>query len=76
MENVSLRRVSRWANTLETKVFGRDSRITGGYGEIPKVGDSLMQYFNRDLSSTRYLKTSLIWAKSDFNELSESNPAD
>ncbi len=48
------------ANTLETKVFGRDSRITGGYGEIPKVGDSLMQYFNRDLTNAHYLESGLI----------------
>jgi hypothetical protein len=57
-------------------MFGRGKRITGGYGEIPKVGDSLLQYLNRDRTSTRYLKTSLICAKSDFNELSESNTAD
>jgi len=68
--------VSRWANTLDTKVFGRDNCITGGYGEIPRVGDSLLQYFNRDLTSAHYLESGLIWAKSDFNELSESNAAD
>jgi len=75
MENVALRGVNQWTYTLETKVFDKDNRITGGYGEIPKVGDSLMQYFNRDRTSTRYLESGLIRAKSAFNELSALNAA-
>jgi len=65
--------VNQWTYTLETKVFEKDNRITGGFGEIPKVGDSLMQYFNRDRTSTRYLETNLIRAKSAFNELTDAN---
>ena len=76
MENVAIRGVNQWTYTLETKVFDRDNRITGGFGEIPKVGDSLMQYFNRDRTSTRYLESGLIRAKSAFNELSASSAAD
>jgi hypothetical protein len=73
MENVAIRGVNQWTYTLETKVFEKDNRITGGFGEIPKVGDSLTQYFNRDRTSTRYLETSLIRAKSAFNELTDAN---
>jgi hypothetical protein len=76
MDNVAIRGVNQWTYTLETKVFDRDNRITGGFGEIPKVGDSLMQYFNRDRTSTRYLESGLIRAKSAFNELSASSAAD
>ena len=76
LENVALRGVNQWTYTLETKIFDRDNRITGGYGEIPKVGDSLMQYFNRDRTSTRYLESGLVRAKSAFNELSASGTAD
>jgi len=69
VEHAAIRGINQWTYTLETKVFDKDNRITGGFGEIPKVGDSLMQYFNRDRTSTRYLETGLIRAKSVFNEL-------
>jgi hypothetical protein len=74
VEHAAIRGINQWTYTLETKVFDKDNRITGGFGEIPKVGDSLMQYFNRDRTSTRYLESGLIRAKSAFNELSTSNP--
>lgn len=76
MENVALKGVNQWTYTLETKVFDKDNRITGGYGEIPKVGDSLMQYLNRDRNSTRYLESGLIRAKSAFNELPAGTAGD
>ena len=64
------------SKTIETKVFGMDSRLTGGYREIPKVGDSLLQYINRERTSTHYLKSSLMWAKLDLDDLSAYSPAD
>ena len=57
-------------------MFGMDSRLTGGYREIPKVGDSLLQYINRERTSTHYLKSSLMWAKLDLDDLSAYSPAD
>lgn len=75
MEDVSLCGLIS-IDTLETKVFGRDNRITGSYGEIPKVEDILLQDINRDRTSTHYLKSSLIWAKLDFNGYSASSAAD
>jgi hypothetical protein len=72
VEHAAIRGINQWTYTIETKVFDKDNRITGGFGEIPKVGDSLLQYFNRDRTSTRYLESGLIRAKSAFNELSDS----
>ena len=72
VEHAAIRGINQWTYTLETKVFDKDNRITGGFGEIPKVGDSLLQYFNRDRTSTRYLESGLVRAKSAFNELSNS----
>jgi hypothetical protein len=72
VEHAAIRGINQWTYTIETKVFDKDNRITGGFGEIPKVGDSLLQYFNRDRTSTRYLESGLTRAKSAFNELSDS----
>ena len=69
LENAALRGVNQWTYTLESRIFDRENRITGGFGEVPRVGDGLMQYFNRDRTSTRYLESGLIRAKSAFNEL-------
>jgi hypothetical protein len=70
LAHFGLRGVSQWTYTLETKVLERENFITGGYGEVPKVGDSLVSTFNRDRNSTRYLESNLIRTKSVFNELS------
>jgi hypothetical protein len=72
VEHAAIRGINQWTYTIETKVFDKDNRITGGFGEIPKMGDSLLQYFNRDRTSTRYLESGLTRAKSAFNELSDS----
>jgi hypothetical protein len=70
MQHLALRGTNQWTYTLESRVFDRENLLTGGYGEVPRVGDSLIQTFNRDRNSTRYLESSLIRAKSAFNELS------
>ena len=70
LEHVTLRGTNQWTYTLESRVFDRENLLTGGYGEVPRIGDSLIQTFNRDRNSTRYLESSLIRAKSAFNELS------
>ena len=70
MENLAVRGTNQWTYTLESRVFDKTNLLTGGYGEIPRIGDSLVQTFNRDRNSTRYLESSLIRAKSAFNELS------
>jgi hypothetical protein len=68
-QNAAIRGTNQWTYTLESRIFDRENRITGGYGEVPRVGDSLLQYFNRDRTSTRYLESGLVRVKSAFNEL-------
>ena len=69
MSHAVLRGTNQWTYTLESRVFDRENLLTGGYGEVPRMGDTLIQTFNRDRNSTRYLESSLIRAKSAFNEL-------
>ncbi len=59
LEYLGVRGVSQWTYSLETKVLEKDNIITGGYGEVPKVGDSLVMTFNRDRNSNRYYDTNL-----------------
>jgi hypothetical protein len=59
LEYLGLRGVSQWTYSLETKILEKDNIITGGYGEVPKVGDSLVMTFNRDRNSNRYYDTNL-----------------
>jgi len=70
MQHLALRGTNQWTYTLESRVFDRENLLTGGYGEVPRMGDTLVQTFNRDRNSTRYLESSLMRAKSAFNELS------
>ncbi len=58
LEYLGVRGVSQWTYSLETKVL-ETNYLTGGYGEVPKVGDSLVMTFNRDRNSTRYFDTNL-----------------
>jgi hypothetical protein len=59
LEYLGLRGVSQWTYSLETKILEKDNIITGGYGEVPRVGDSLVTTFNRDRNSSRYYDTNL-----------------
>ena len=71
--NFGVRGVSQWTYTLETRVFDKENLITGGYGEVPKMGDSLLQTFNRDRNSTRYLESNLSRLKNAFANLAEDD---
>jgi hypothetical protein len=68
-KHVALRGTNQWTYALESRVFDRENLLTGGYGEVPRIGDTLIQTFNRDRNSTRYLESSFVRAKSAFNEL-------
>jgi hypothetical protein len=70
MQHLLLRGTNQWTYTLESRVFDRENLLTGGYGEVPRMGDSLIQTFNRDRNSTRYLESSLMRAMSAYNKLS------
>ena len=69
LEYLGLRGVSQWTYSLETKVLEKDNIITGGYGEVPKVGDSLVTTFNRDRNSNRYYDTNLVRMKNAYLSL-------
>jgi hypothetical protein len=69
LEYLGVRGVSQWTYSLETKVLEKDNIITGGYGEVPKVGDSLVMTFNRDRNSNRYYDTNLGRMKNAFVNL-------
>lgn len=70
-EHFLLRGTSQWTYTLETRVFDKENLLTGGYGEVPKVGDSLVQTFNRDRNSTQYLESNMGRVKNAFFNLAE-----
>jgi hypothetical protein len=69
LEHLGVRGVSQWTYSVETKVLEKDNIITGGYGEVPKVGDSLITTFNRDRNSNRYYDTNLGRMKNAFLNL-------
>ena len=59
LEYVGLRGVNQWTYALESRVLDRQNFITGGMGEVPRVGDSLVTTFNRDRNSTRYYESNM-----------------
>jgi hypothetical protein len=59
LQYLGFRGVSQWTYSLETKVLEKDNIITGGYGEVPRIGESLITTFNRDRNSTRYYDSNL-----------------
>jgi hypothetical protein len=71
-EFINLRGSNQWSYTIETKILEKDNFIVGGYGEVPKVGESLVQTFNRDRNSTRYLESAIMRLREAF--LNSVNP--
>jgi hypothetical protein len=69
LEYLGVRGVSQWTYSLETKVLEKDNIITAGFGEVPKVGDSLVMTFNRDRNSSRYYDTNLSRIKNAYVHL-------
>ena len=68
-DHLSVRGSSQWTYTLESRIFDKENRITGGYGEVPKIGESLVQTFNRDRNSTRYFENNMGRLKDAFVNL-------
>ena len=73
LEHLALRGTNQWTYTLESRVFDRENLLTAGYGEVPRIGDGLIQTFNRDRNSTRYLENGLDRAKSVLNDSNANN---
>lgn len=66
MEYFSVRGGSQWTYTIESRIFDKDNRITVGPGEIPKIGDPLVQTFNRDRNTTQYYESNIGRIKNAF----------
>jgi hypothetical protein len=58
-EHLMLKGPSQWSYALETRVLARENTIVGGFGVVPKVGESLAQTLNQDRNSTKYYDMNL-----------------
>jgi hypothetical protein len=56
---VQLQGTNQFQYSVETKVLEKDNRIVQGYGIIPRVGESLAVFANRDRTGTDYLNRSI-----------------
>lgn len=65
----SVRGSNQWSYTVETKVFDEDNIITGGFGEVPTIGASIAQSFNRDRNSSAYYQSQQARLKDAFVKL-------
>ena len=54
-QHLGLRGTNQWSYAVESKILEKDNRITPGYGIIPRTGDGLSQWLNRDRVGTEYL---------------------
>lgn len=59
-ENTILRGTSQWSYNLESRILDKQNLLTGGFGEVPRVGESLTTTFNRDRNSTHYFDMNLL----------------
>lgn len=69
VEYLSLRGGNQWTYTVESRINDKDNRITFGHGEIPKVGDTVVQTFNRDRNTTAYYESNIGRIKNAFVNL-------
>ena len=72
-EHFALRGGNQWTYTIESKINANDNRLTAGYGEIPKIGDPLVQTFNRDRNSSAYYESSTGRIKNAFVNLTTAD---
>ena len=70
LAHFGLRGGNQWVYTIESKILASDNRLTAGYGEIPKIGDSLVQTFNRDRNTSAYYESNTGRIKNAFVNLS------
>jgi len=59
-ENLTVRGTSQWTYSLESRILSKENLLTGGFGELPKLGESLITTFNRDRNSTHYFDMNLL----------------
>ena len=56
-EHLLVRGGNQWVYTIESRILEKENRLTFGYGEIPKTGDTLPQIMNRDRNSSAYYQS-------------------
>jgi hypothetical protein len=56
--SLGVRGTNQFSYGVETRVGAEDNRLLGGYGMVPRIGDSLAaQLLNRDRTTARYFET-------------------
>jgi hypothetical protein len=68
-QHAGVRGTYQFSYSLETKILAIDNRLTGGYGEVPRMGESLVQVFNRDRATGQYLLSQLWRMREAFTSL-------
>ena len=68
--HLDIRGANQWSYALETKILDTNNRLTGGYGEVPNLGASMAQTFNRDRNTSNYYEGNLGRIKDAFIKLS------
>ena len=68
-QHAGVRGTYQFSYSLETKILAKDNRLTGGYGEVPRMGESLVQVFNRDRATGQYLQSQLWRMREAFTSL-------
>jgi hypothetical protein len=68
LEYFGLKGVSQWTYSLETKILEKDNIITGGYGEVPKVGGTK----DVDIAAIRALNPTHVVVNIDENRLEDA----
>ena len=59
LQYFGLRGTNQWSYSAESKILEKDNRLTTGYGFIPRPGDNLSQWLNRDRLGQSYLNSQL-----------------
>lgn len=71
-EPAGLRGTRQWGYTVESRIRNKENFITGGYGSIPAMGESLQQQFNRDRFGSGYLQGQAARLRNAFQTLAEN----
>jgi hypothetical protein len=65
-EYFGARGVNQWVYTIESRIGKQTNFLNTGYGEIPRVGETVQQTFNRDRSGSDYYRADLMRARNAF----------
>ena len=60
---------NQWTYTIQSRIMDKDNKLTAGYSEIPRTGDTLLQILNRDRSASTYYQSNIGRIKNAFIHL-------